>query len=399
MFEMLQIEFKPKQQVFYALYLPKYEKSYILNDYIEADHIRKGRSCECKKFGTKKEAEEWIRKWKIGEFKQTPKKNFYGIYFIDEKAGVICESPEKVNQILYKVPAYCKKFYIEEEAQEWIYALKNNIITEPFKKEKKPKQKNSSRYYALYFQKTNDGIILQTRKEADSLSKGKKCILKKFSDENTAQEWIDIMVLGRARYFAVFYPGEKNSFITKDPVLFQEFTKDRVNINQIFETAVEADRWIKTMENSSISSVETLDKDAVYFDAGTGRKIGMEVRVSDYTGNSLLEELCEYKDKINEFGNYNLGENLKIQYGELYGLYLALMIAEQKNILKIAGDNQLVLSFWSMGNYNPKKLNDETVELIEKVVELRKKFSLRGGILFYVRGGKNPADLGFHRGK
>ena len=121
--------------------------------------------------------------------------------------------------------------------------------------------------------------------------------MKKFSDENMAQEWIDIMVLGRARYFAVFYPGEKNSFITKDPVLFQEFTKDRVNINQIFETAVEADRWIKTMENNSISSVETLDKDAVYFDAGTGRKIAMEVRVSDYTGNSLLEELCDTKTK------------------------------------------------------------------------------------------------------
>ena len=214
-----------------------------------------------------------------------------------------------------------------------------------------------------------------------------------------AQEWIDIMVLGRARYFAVFYPEEKNSFITKDTALFQEFTKDRININQIFETAVEADRWIKTMENNSISSVETLDEDTVYFDAGTGRKIGMEVRVSDYMGNSLLEELHEYRDKINEFGNYNLGENLKIQYGELYGLYLALMIAEQKNILKIAGDNQLVLSFWSMGNYNPKKLNYETVELIEKVVELRKKFSLRGGILFYVRGGLNPADLGFHKGK
>lgn len=180
MFETLQIEFKPKQQIFYALYLPKYEKSYILNDYIETDHIRKGRACECKKFSTKEEAEEWIRKWKIGEFKQTPKKNFYGIYFINEKAGVICKSPEKVNQILYKVPAYCKKFYAEEEAQEWI----------------------------------------------------------------------DIMVLGRARYFAVFYPGEKNSFITKDPVLFQEFTKDRVNINQIFETSIEADSWIKTMENN-----------------------------------------------------------------------------------------------------------------------------------------------------
>ena len=25
-------------------------------------------------------------------------------------------------------------------------------------------------------------------------------------DENMAQAWIDIMVLGRARYFAVFYP-------------------------------------------------------------------------------------------------------------------------------------------------------------------------------------------------
>ena len=34
----------------------------------------------------------------------------------------------------------------------------------------------------------------------------------------------------------------------------------------------------------------------------------------DYVGNSLLEELCEYKDKINEFGNYDFVENLKISY-------------------------------------------------------------------------------------
>lgn len=401
MFEILQIEFKPKKQIFYALYLPKYGKSYILNDYFEADHIRKGRACECKKFATQNEAEEWLTKWKIGEFQPTPKKNFYGIYFLKENAGVICENPEKVTQILYKVPAYCKKFYTEENAEKWINGLKNKTIAKPLKKEKEKKtpQKKSQKYYALYFQKTNDGIIFNERKDAETLRKGKKCILKKFKNEDKAQEWIDIMILGRARYFAVFYPDEKNSFITKDIALFQEFTKDKVNINQIFETAVEADKWIKTMENKSISDTAVLDEDALYFDAGTGRKIGMEVRVSDYIGNSLLEELQEYKDKINEFGNYNLGENLKIQYGELYGLYLALMIAEQKNILKIAGDNQLVLSFWSMGNYNPKKLNNETVELIEKVVALRKEFSAKGGILFYIRGGQNPADLGFHRGK
>src|SRR3712207_8977796 len=33
-------------------------------------------------------------------------------------------------------------------------------------------------------------------------------------------------------------------------------------------------------------------KDGIYFDAGTGRGIGVEVRVSDKFGNSLLEEDC-----------------------------------------------------------------------------------------------------------
>ena len=89
----------------------------------------------------RKKLKSGLENGKLENSSKLLRKIFMEYDFINEKAGVICESPEKVNQILYKVPAYCKKFYTEEEAEEWIYALKNNIITDPFKKKKSQSRK------------------------------------------------------------------------------------------------------------------------------------------------------------------------------------------------------------------------------------------------------------------
>ena len=78
-------------------------------------------------------------------------------------------------------------------------------------------------------------------------------------------------------------------------------------------------------------------------------------------------------------------------------MYLAIEIAQQCNCTHILGDSNLVIYYWSRGMCNKSTLPDETVELIEKVVEARKRFEKNGGIVKYISGDYNPADLGFHK--
>lgn len=136
--------------------------------------------------------------------------------------------------------------------------------------------------------------------------------------------------------------------------------------------------------------------DGIYFDAGTGRGIGVEVRVTDKIGNSLLEEYLP-KEMVTVHQNYLAPAGSTNNYGELIGLYLAIDIAVKKRALKIFGDSNLVIKFWSKGAYNRENLNEKTISLIEKVIEKRKKFEKLGGTVEHVSGDINPADLGFHK--
>lgn len=102
---------------------------------------------------------------------------------------------------------------------------------------------------------------------------------------------------------------------------------------------------------------------------------------------------------VNEYGNYNLGKINNVTYGELYGFYLALLIALENNIYKIAGDNTTVINIWSKGEGITSKIPPYELELINKVIVLRKEFEEKGGEIFYINGGINPADLGFHQKK
>ena len=135
---------------------------------------------------------------------------------------------------------------------------------------------------------------------------------------------------------------------------------------------------------------------AIYFDAGTGRGNGVEVRLSDYKGNPLLYKILP-KEKINEFGNYYVAKHRTNNFGELVGLYAALVFAKKYDIKKIMGDSSLVLDYWSMGRYNAGNLESDTIELIKKVTLMRKKFENRNGIIKKISGDINPADLGFHK--
>jgi caulimovirus viroplasmin len=162
-----------------------------------------------------------------------------------------------------------------------------------------------------------------------------------------------------------------------------------------FKTLVEANAFINN-ENIEL-------EDAIYFDAGTGRGRGVEVRITDKNKNSLIPVLKENRKdiidffnkkgwNINEFSNIELGNNYTNNFGELLGCYVALIIANIRGENKIFGDSNLVIDYWSKEICNIE--DKETLKLVEVVSKLRNNFN---GKIEHISGDINPADLGFHK--
>lgn len=176
-----------------------------------------------------------------------------------------------------------------------------------------------------------------------------------------------------------------------------------------FTNILEANKWLETgaIYEKKIDSYGYFElEEAVYFDAGTGRGRGVEVRIADKYSNSLIsvilnENLKKYLEKntwfVNEFENIELGKEKTNNFGELLGLYLALECAKKLNLKKVLGDSQLVINYWSKGQFQANNLPEETVSLIKKVTENRKKFESNNSEVKYISGDINPADLGFHK--
>ena len=147
-----------------------------------------------------------------------------------------------------------------------------------------------------------------------------------------------------------------------------------------FKSETEAQEWLKSgaeyekKEKKNESLFLELDKEGIYFDAGTGRGEGVEVRLTDYDGNSLLHEILD-ASKINSYGNYKLSEGRTNNFG----------------------DSNLVIEFWSRVKYNSDGLEKDTIDLIKRVTSLRAEFEKNGGKVKKISGDVNPADLGFHK--
>ena len=174
-----------------------------------------------------------------------------------------------------------------------------------------------------------------------------------------------------------------------------------------FKTKMEAELWIeKGGEKNEYNLKNIILEDAVYFDAGTGRGRGVEVRVTNNKKESILSEITSsnfqkfLKDNnwfINEYGNIQLDNNKTNNFGELLGLILAIKCATKLKITKIFGDSNLVIKYWSKGAYHQDKLPAETVKFINFSIEERKKYEKNQGIIEHISGDFNPADLGFHK--
>lgn len=217
---------------------------------------------------------------------------------------------------------------------------------------------SKKKFYAYYLLNESEKGIVENWSECQKIVKGKSSRYKSFSSLYEAKEWLE----NGAEY-------EKNKSSKKNK---------------------------KKSKDEFLELIMKLDKEAIYFDAGTGRGQGVEVRITDYDGSSLLNKIIN-ESKINEFGNYFLSKDRTNNFGELVGMYAALQYAQKYSVKKICGDSKLVIDYWSNGYYNEKNLDKDTIELINKVKKLREEYEKDGGVIELVSGDFNPADLGFHK--
>ena len=173
-----------------------------------------------------------------------------------------------------------------------------------------------------------------------------------------------------------------------------------------FKSFEEAENWLKNGANYEAKPLRSTKKieDGIYFDSGTGRNQKVEVSVTDEKGSDLLS-MIEPKIKLNKFGKHPEPKATN-NYGELLGCKYALQIALAKNSAKggspggrkkIFGDSKLVINYWSRGFINKNEMNKKTIKLSEEVAKLRKEFEENKGVIEFIEGDYNPADLGFHR--
>ena len=212
------------------------------------------------------------------------------------------------------------------------------------------------KYYAYFFDEKNNGIV-DNWGECEKIVHGTKARYKSFIDKSVAQEWLD----SGASY-------ERNIGL-----------------------------------NAPINA--TLEK-GIYFDAGTGRGIGVEVRITNENKENILDKISPsalkklLKDTTwikNEFGNIQVEPGKTNNFGELIGFYFALNCAKILKQNVISGDSRLVIDYWSLGRFHESNLESDTINYINKVILLRKEIEKNKGVVKHISGDINPADLGFHK--
>lgn len=198
------------------------------------------------------------------------------------------------------------------------------------------------------------------------------------------------------KFYAYFIIDSKDSGIVENWDLCKNIIAGKKTRYKSFKSFEEAKNWLDSGAlYEKKEDIKNNLPEGIYFDAGTGRGIGVEVRVTLKDGKSILKE--NFPDlAINEFGNYLTKEGRTNNYGELAGIYLALTIATNLNIKNIYGDSSLVIDYWSKGLIKSTVAKD-TIALAKKVKIKRDIFENSGGKITKISGDYNPADLGFHK--
>ena len=69
------------------------------------------------------------------------------------------------------------------------------------------------------------------------------------------------------------------------------------------------------------------------------------------------------KKIINEFGNYYVADTRTNNFGELVGIYTALIYAKKYDTKIICGDSSIVIEYWTKGRYNSSNLENDTFQI------------------------------------
>ena len=213
--------------------------------------------------------------------------------------------------------------------------------------------------------------------------------------------------MAKQKYYAYFFDNKNNGIVESWTECEKIVKGTKARYKSFIDKAV-AQNWLNNGANyerkASTTPIITRLEKGIYFDSGTGRGIGVEVRITDENKVSFLETLPKETIKkllkntkwtVNEFGNIYLGANKTNNFGELIGLYFALEIAKIINCPLISGDSRLVIDYWSLGYFHENNLELETISYINKVIAMRKEFEKTKGVIKHISGDINPADLGF----
>lgn len=255
------------------------------------------------------------------------------------------------------------------------------------------------KYYAYYIEDGDVFGIVDSWPACQEITKGHKSRYKSFSSESDAKAWLDSGAnyeKKKDKFYAYYIIESKKGAVVTDWDRCKQITQQNRCRYKSFDSEKEAKEWLDAgAVYESKQNVEAKLLEAIYFDAGTGRGIGTEVRVTDKYGNSLIDKIVP-NDKVNEHGNYLTKEGSTNNFGELLGLFIALKLSLETENKLIMGDSKLVIDFWSKGRIK-SDIAEETKELAQKVLKLRTKFENLGGKIEHISGDINPADLGFHR--
>jgi ribonuclease HI len=257
-----------------------------------------------------------------------------------------------------------------------------------------------NKFYAYIIENTSETGIFDSWGKCQEKVKGKKARYKGFPTEREAKTWLNEGAnynKKSTKFYACFFTHSNDGVIVNSWDQCKELIKGGNVRYKSFKTEKEARKWL---DNGGVYQTKEMIQsnlpDGIYFDAGTGRGIGTEVRVTDKYGNSILEKFIP-KEKINEFGNFLTKDGSTNNFGELLGCYIALNIALKEGIKNIYGDSKLIIDYWSLGRIKKDNVNEKTFQLAQKVAKLRKEFEKLGGKILHVSGDINPADLGFHK--
>jgi ribonuclease HI len=221
-----------------------------------------------------------------------------------------------------------------------------------------------------------------------------------------------------SKYYAVKYG--------RIPGIYGTWNECQIQVNKYpganfksFKTEKEANEFMSNMiHNPVVLDTKPLGivlKDSAFCDGGHNKMTGDSAfgSVVFNNGNDLIEfhrnilsdmELRSVKLPVGErtviVAKFNDVSQQQNNGAELLAMVACLRIALLGDHIKIIySDSDLLLRYWSLRLSNDKRMSMDPLKVryIDELINIRKEFEYRGGILEKVSGDRNLADLGYHR--